>query len=125
MRNEFISRNRQLWSSHVSVLSENELIQQVCKSVFKLLDLRDSKKGGVASYPEGASIISLQIIYLYINYKYMAYSYQRNHTDQLLEDDIRMNLKEIGVNTNNWVDSVQDRDLLKNPYECGIEIWVL
>ena len=26
------------------------------------------------------------------------------------EDNIRMNLKEIGINTRNWVDSTQDRD---------------
>ena len=26
------------------------------------------------------------------------------------EDNIRMNLKEIGINTRNWVDSAQDRD---------------
>ena len=25
------------------------------------------------------------------------------------EDDIRMNLKEIGINTRNWIDSVQGR----------------
>ena len=26
------------------------------------------------------------------------------------EDDIRMDFKEIGINTRNWVDSTQDRD---------------
>ena len=26
------------------------------------------------------------------------------------EDNIRMDLKEIGINTRNWVDSAQDRD---------------
>jgi hypothetical protein len=26
------------------------------------------------------------------------------------EDNIRMDLKEIGINTRNWFDSVQDRD---------------
>ena len=26
------------------------------------------------------------------------------------EENIRMNLKEIGINTRNWVDSAQDRD---------------
>ena len=26
------------------------------------------------------------------------------------EDNIRMNLKEIGINTRNWIDSAQDRD---------------
>ena len=33
-----------------------------------------------------------------------------------LEDNIRMHLKEIRVNTRNWVGSAQDRDC-----ECGIE----
>ena len=27
-----------------------------------------------------------------------------------LEDNIRMDLKKIGINTRNWVDSAQDRD---------------
>ena len=31
------------------------------------------------------------------------------------EDNIRMDLEEIGINAGNWVDSVQDR------YECGNE----
>ena len=26
------------------------------------------------------------------------------------EDNVRMDLKEIGINTKNWVDSAQDRD---------------
>ena len=29
---------------------------------------------------------------------------------QRWEDNIRMDLKEIGINTRNWVDSAQDRD---------------
>ena len=32
------------------------------------------------------------------------------------DDNIRMNFKQIGVNTRNWVDSAHDRDC-----ECGIE----
>ena len=28
-------------------------------------------------------------------------------------DNIRMDLKEIGINTRNWVDSAQDRDYLR------------
>ena len=36
------------------------------------------------------------------------------------EDNIRMDLKEIGINTRNWVDSAQDRDYW-SPCECGIE----
>ena len=37
------------------------------------------------------------------------------------EDNIRMNLKEININTTNWFDSIQDRDLLESPCECGTE----
>ena len=33
------------------------------------------------------------------------------------EDNIRMDLQEIGINAGNWVDS----DLLESPCECGIE----
>ena len=29
------------------------------------------------------------------------------------EDNVRMDLKEIGINTRNWVDSAQDRDSWK------------
>ena len=36
-----------------------------------------------------------------------------------LVDNIRMDVKEIGINTRNCVDS--DRDLLESPCECGIE----
>ena len=32
-----------------------------------------------------------------------------------------MNLKKTGINTKNWVDSAQDKDLLEFPNECGIE----
>ena len=32
-----------------------------------------------------------------------------------------MHLKEIGINTRNWVDSAQDRDYRESPCECGIE----
>ena len=31
-----------------------------------------------------------------------------------------MNLKDIGINTMNWVDSAQDR-IMESPCECGIE----
>ena len=30
-----------------------------------------------------------------------------------MEEHIRMDLKEVGVNTRNWVDSAQDRDYWK------------
>ena len=36
------------------------------------------------------------------------------------EDNIRMNLKEIGINARNWVGSTQDREL-ESVCECGIE----
>ena len=37
------------------------------------------------------------------------------------EDNIRMYLKEIGINAGNWVDSAHDRDYLESPCDCGIE----
>ena len=37
------------------------------------------------------------------------------------EDNIRMDLEEIGINAGNWVDSAQDRKLLESHCECGIE----
>ena len=36
------------------------------------------------------------------------------------EDSIIKDLKEIGINSRNWVDSAQDR-ILEDPCECGIE----
>ena len=36
------------------------------------------------------------------------------------EDNIRMDLKEIGINERNWVDSAQDRNYWSS-CECGIE----
>ena len=36
------------------------------------------------------------------------------------EDNIRMDLEEIGISAGNWVDSAQDRNL-ESPCECGIE----
>jgi hypothetical protein len=35
------------------------------------------------------------------------------------EDKIRMDRKEVGINTRNWVDSA--KGLLESPYECGTE----
>ena len=32
-----------------------------------------------------------------------------------------MDLKELGVNTRNWVHAVQDEGLLESPCECAIE----
>ena len=40
---------------------------------------------------------------------------------RIWKDDIRKDLKEIGINTRNWVDSVQDRDYWKKPCECEYE----
>ena len=37
------------------------------------------------------------------------------------EDNIRIDLEEISINTRNWVDSAQDRDDWKSPCECSIE----
>ena len=40
---------------------------------------------------------------------------------RIWEDNIRMELEEIGINAGNWVDSAQDMGLLESPCECGIE----
>ena len=37
------------------------------------------------------------------------------------EDNIRMELEEIGINAVNWVDSAHDRKSVESPPECGIE----
>ena len=37
------------------------------------------------------------------------------------EDNIRMDLEEIGINAGNWVDSAQNKELLESPWECGIK----
>jgi hypothetical protein len=37
------------------------------------------------------------------------------------EDNIRMDLEEIGINAGNWVDSAQDRDYWR-VVKCGIEL---
>ena len=40
--------------------------------------------------------------------------------DSRWEDNIRLDLKEIGINMRNWVDSAH-LGLLEGPCECGIE----
>ena len=37
------------------------------------------------------------------------------------EDNLGMDFKEIGINTINWFDSVQDRKYLENSCQCAIE----
>ena len=38
------------------------------------------------------------------------------------EENIKKCLKEIQINTENWVDSAQDWGLLESPCECGTEL---
>ena len=40
------------------------------------------------------------------------------------EDNIRMNIKEIGINTRNWVDSAQDRDYLSALVNAALNLRV-
>jgi hypothetical protein len=40
------------------------------------------------------------------------------------EDNIRMDLKEIGINTRNWVDSAEDRDYLRALVNAALNIRV-
>ena len=40
------------------------------------------------------------------------------------EDNIRMDLKEIGIDTRNWVDSAQDRDYWRALVNAALNLWV-
>ena len=40
------------------------------------------------------------------------------------EDDVRVDLKQIGINTRNWVDSAQDRDYCRNPVNTELNLRV-
>ena len=40
------------------------------------------------------------------------------------EDNIRMDLKEIGINTRNWVDSAHDRDYWRAPVNAKMNFRV-
>ena len=40
------------------------------------------------------------------------------------EDNIRMDLKEIGINTRNWVDSAQDWGYWRTLVNAALNVWV-
>ena len=40
------------------------------------------------------------------------------------EDNIRMELEEIGINAGNWVDSAQNRDYWKVLVNAALNLWV-
>ena len=40
------------------------------------------------------------------------------------EDNIRMDLEEIGINAGNWVDSAQDRDYWRALVNAALYLWV-
>jgi hypothetical protein len=40
------------------------------------------------------------------------------------EDNIKMNLKEIGINTRNWVDLAQDSDCWRALVNAALNLWV-
>ena len=40
------------------------------------------------------------------------------------EDNIRMDLKEIDINTRNWVDLVQDMEYWRALVKVGLNLWV-
>ena len=40
------------------------------------------------------------------------------------EDNIRMDLEEIGINAGNWVDSAQDRGYLRALVSAALNLWV-
>ena len=41
-----------------------------------------------------------------------------------LEDNIRMDLEETGINAGNWVDSAQDRTYLRALVNTALNLWV-
>ena len=41
------------------------------------------------------------------------------------KDNIRMYVKEIGINTRNWVDSAQNRDYLRALVNAALNPWIL
>ena len=41
-----------------------------------------------------------------------------------MEGHIIMDLKEIGINTRNWVDSAQDRDYWRALLNAALDLWV-
>ena len=41
------------------------------------------------------------------------------------EDNIRMDLEEIGINAGNWVDSAQDRNYWRALVNAALNLWVL
>ena len=40
------------------------------------------------------------------------------------EDNIKTDLKEIGINARNWIDSVQDRDNWRSLVNAALNLWV-
>ena len=40
------------------------------------------------------------------------------------EDNIRMDLKEFGINTSNWIDSTQERDYWRAHVNAALNFWV-
>ena len=40
------------------------------------------------------------------------------------EDNIRMDIKEIGINTRDWVDLAQDRDYWRALVNAALNLWV-
>ena len=40
------------------------------------------------------------------------------------ENNIRMDLEEIGINAGNWVDSAQDRDYWRSLVNEALNLWV-
>ena len=40
------------------------------------------------------------------------------------EDNIRIDLKEIGINMRNWIDSAQDRDYWRAIVNATLNLWV-
>ena len=42
-----------------------------------------------------------------------------------LEDNVRIHLKEIGINTRNWIDSAEDRDYWRSLVNAALNLRVI
>ena len=54
----------------------------------------------------------------------MAYNLPLKRSRRRWEENIKMNLKEIGVNTKNWVDLTQSRVYWRVLVNQGFNLWV-
>ena len=90
--------------ARISTICENTLIY-VYSKVKPFNNTRDYRN---MKYPE--FVYNYKISQFYIKHVYQVYKRPLGRPRRRWEDNIRMDLEEIGMNTRNWVHSAQDRD---------------